>query len=173
MQKLYLDCDGVILDTINKSYQIMKENNIMDVDKINSFFCNIDWEEFILASGELDGAINKIKVLEDSGLFDIKILTHVNSNNEIEAKTKYFKKLLPNIEVISVPKAVRKADVVVADNAILVDDYMPNLDYWDEKGGISVKFSDSGKISRYITITDLLDLLNIDFKYKTKVKQVK
>ena len=31
MQKLYLDCDGVILDTINKSYQIMKENNIIEI----------------------------------------------------------------------------------------------------------------------------------------------
>ena len=25
MQKLYLDCDGVILDTINYTYQIIKE----------------------------------------------------------------------------------------------------------------------------------------------------
>ena len=28
MQKLYLDCDGVILDTINYTYQIIKERGI-------------------------------------------------------------------------------------------------------------------------------------------------
>ena len=28
MLKLYLDCDGVILDTINKSYQMLKDSNI-------------------------------------------------------------------------------------------------------------------------------------------------
>ena len=28
MQKLYLDCDGVILDTINMSYKMLKEKGI-------------------------------------------------------------------------------------------------------------------------------------------------
>ena len=44
MQKLYLDCDGVILDTINYTYQIIKERGISE-DKIDDFYKNLSWEK--------------------------------------------------------------------------------------------------------------------------------
>ena len=46
-----------------------------------------------------------------------------------------------------------------------------NLDYWSHKGGISVKFSDSGKECDYVTITDLMDLTKVNFKMRYKVKE--
>lgn len=171
MLRLYLDCDGVILDTISKSYQIFKDNGINDSTEVQNFYRNLDWDEFIILSGEIDNSINKIKKLIESDLFDIKILTHVNSDKESIAKNNYFNRVIPGVEVISVSKGIEKADVVDPNGAILVDDFLPNLEYWEKKGGISVKFSDSGRECQYITITDLLDLLNIDFKCKKKVMQ--
>mgnify|MGYP003232477586 FL=1 len=44
MQKLYLDCDGVILDTINYTYQIIKERGISE-DKIDDFYKNLSLEK--------------------------------------------------------------------------------------------------------------------------------
>lgn len=163
MQKLYLDCDGVILDTINKSYRMLEEKGITDASEINSFFCDICWSDFIIEAGELNGSIAKIRSLIESELFDIKILTHVNSEDEINAKVNYFRNVLPEVEVIPVFKSINKGDAVDPTGAILVDDYLPNLDYWSKKNGISVKFSDSGKTCRYTVITDLLDLLSINF----------
>lgn len=169
MLRLYLDCDGVILDTINKSYQILRERNIVKEHERRKFYIDTNWDELIKISGEIDNSISKIKIL--TNYFDIKILTHVNSDKEASAKISYFKKVLPEIEVIIVPKNIEKANMLDPNGTLLVDDYYPNLEKWKEKGGIPVKFSDSGKEYDYITIHDLLDLLKIDFKNKVKIKE--
>ena len=158
MQKLYLDCDGVILDTINYTYQIIKERGISE-DKIDDFYKNLSWETLIEEAGEINNSIEKIKEL--SKHFDVEILTHVNSDGEIIAKLNYFKEVLPEVKVIAVPKEIKKADAVDPKGNILVDDFLGNLDYWHEKGGISIKFSDSGKECIYQTITDLSELLKL------------
>ena len=164
MQKLYLDCDGVILDTIKKSYEMIEERKLINEEEVSSFYKNINWDELIIISGEIDNSISKIKVL--SNYFDIEILTHVYSSTEENSKKKYFAKVLPNINVIAVPKHIDKCDMVDPKDAILVDDFYPNLYNWQEKGGISVKFSNSDKKYDCITITNLLDLLKIDFKIR-------
>lgn len=169
MQKLYLDCDGVILDTINKSYQILREKGITSEEERRAFYNNVCWRKLIIDSGEIDNSISKIKKLIKH--FDVEILTHVYTEGESNAKIEYFAKMLPEVNVIAVPKRINKADFVDPTNAILVDDFSPNLEYWDEKGGISVKFSDSGKKCPYIVITDLLQLLEINLKNKIEVKE--
>ena len=168
-RKLYLDCDGVILDTIKKSYEIIENENLTTEDEKHIFYKNINWEELIIISGEIDHSISKIKTL--SNYFDIEILTHVNSENETKAKITYFSKELPGINVIPVFKSIDKCDAVHPNGAILVDDFIDNLEKWKQKGGISIKFSDSGKNCGFITITDLLQLLDIDFE--NAVRKVK
>lgn len=159
MTKLYLDCDGVILDTINMSYKMINNKGLTDEKDIEHFYKNLSWEELIIEAGEIDNSIDKIKEL--SKVYDIEILTHVNSDGEIIAKLNYFKEVLPEVKVITVPKEIKKADAVDPKGNILVDDFLGNLDYWHEKGGISIKFSDSGKKCIYQTITDLSELLKL------------
>lgn len=159
MTKLYLDCDGVILDTINMSYKMLKEKGIEREEEKEDFYRNLSWEELIIEAGEINNATDKIKKLAE--IYDVAILTHVISEGEIIAKENYFKAVLPNVKVISVPKGTKKADAVDPKGNILVDDFLPNLDYWHEKGGISIKFSDSGKECIYQTITDLSELLEL------------
>lgn len=168
MQKLYLDCDGVILDTINYTYKMIREKGIPE-DKIDDFFKNLSWKTLIEESGEIDNSILKIKEL--SKHFDVEILTHVNSEEEVRAKFKYFTNVLPDIKLNVVPKIIKKGDIVNPKGAILVDDFMPNLDYWNEVGGIPVKFSDTNKECKYTKINDLLELLEIDFTNKIKIKE--
>ena len=168
MKKLYLDCDGVILDTINKSYEMLKEMSIFDDNEVQNFYRNLSWDKLIEDSGEIDNAISKIKEL--TKYFDVSILTHVNSINEEEAKIKYFGNVIPEVMVISVPKTTQKADMVDTTSAILVDDFLPNLEYWEEKGGIPVKFSDSDKECPYTKITDLLELIDIFGEKKVVTK---
>lgn len=143
MTKLYLDCDGVILDTINMSYKMIKNKGLTNEKDIEHFYKNLSWEELIIEAGEINNSIEKIKEL--TKVYDVEILTHVNSDGEIIAKLNYFKEVLPEVKVIAVPKEIKKADAVDPKGNILVDDFLGNLDYWHEKGGISIKFSDSGK----------------------------
>lgn len=166
MQKLYLDCDGVILDTISKSNKILREEGIVSKDEVTKFYTNIDWSKLIEESGEINDSISKVKEL--SNYFDIEILTHVNSENESNVKRNYFAKELPNINVITVPIQVKKADFVDAKNIILVDDSSTNLEYWIKKGGIGIKFSSSIQECNYTVITNLLELLDIFIKEEIK-----
>ena len=159
MTKLYLDCDGVILDTINMSYKMLKEKGIEREEEKEDFYRNLSWEELIIEAGEINNATDKIKKLTE--IYDVAILTHVISEGEIIAKENYFKEVLPEVKVIAVPKEIRKADAVDPKGNLLVDDFLGNLDYWHEKGGISIKFSDSGKECIYQTITDLSELLKL------------
>lgn len=159
MTKLYLDCDGVILDTINMSYKMIKNKGLTNEKDIEHFYKNLSWEELIIEAGEINNSIEKIKEL--TKVYDVEILTHVNSDGEIIAKLNYFKEVLPEVKVIAVPKEIRKADAVDPKGNILVDDFLGNLDYWHEKGGISIKFSDPGKECIYQTITDLSELLKL------------
>lgn len=161
MQKLYLDCDGVILDTINTSYKMMEEQNIETDEDRKIFYSNLDWKELITKSGEIDNAIEKINAL--AKVYDVEVLTHIISEEEINAKREYFNKMLPDINIIYVPKNIRKADYVNPKNSILVDDFLPNLEHWEEKGGIPIKFSSSGKSCKYCKIEDLLELLDKSF----------
>ena len=166
--KLYLDCDGVILDTINFTYKMIKERGISE-DKIDDFFKHLSWKNLIEEAGEINNSIKKIKEL--SKYFDVEILTHVNSEEEIRAKFKYFTKVLPDIKLNVVPKIIKKGDIVNPKGAILVDDFMPNLEYWYEMGGIPIKFSDTNKECKFTKINDLLELLEIDFLNKVKIKE--
>ena len=159
MTKLYLDCDGVILDTINMSYKMIKNKGLTNEKDIEHFYKNLSWEELIIEAGEINNSIEKIKEL--TKVYDVEILTHVNSDGEIIAKLNYFNEVLPEVKVIAVPKEIKKADAVDPTGNILVDDFLGNLDYWHEKGGISIKFSDSGKKCIYQTITDLSELLKL------------
>ena len=161
MKKLYLDCDGVILDTINMSYKMLKEKGIESEQEKKDFYRNLSWEELIIEAGEINNSIDKIKKLAE--VYDVEILTHVISDGEIIAKENYFKAVLPNIKVIPVPKEIDKSDYVDPNGSILVDDFLPNLEYWEEKGGIPIKFSDSDKECKYKKINDLSELLELDF----------
>lgn len=173
MQKLYLDCDGVILNTIFNSYKLLREQGITREEEIIAYYKQLDWDAFITSSGEIDNASLKIRTLYESRLFDIKILTHVNSEKEALAKKNYFRGVLPEVEVITVFKDTKKADAVEAKDAILVDDYLGNLEDWYEKGGIPIKFSDSGKECQFVSITNLLELFTlIPLNGKTKRRGV-
>lgn len=166
MQKLYLDCDGVILDTISKSNKILREEGIVSKEEVTKFYTNINWGKLIEESGQINDSINKIKELNN--YFDIEILTHVNSENESNVKRDYFAKELPDINVITVPFHIRKADFVDAKNIILVDDSSSNLEYWIKKGGIGIKFSTYNQECNYTVITNLLQLLDIFIKKEIK-----
>ncbi len=157
MKNLYIDFDGVIMDTINKTYQMMDEENIdkSDNEEVRKFYENIDWKRLLVEAGEINGAIEKVKKLNDSKKFNVSILTHVNSLDEAIEKVKFIRKFYDDITVIPVPKAISKTKMVHTKDAILVDDYTSNLVEWKSEGGIGVKFSIKPKKSDFVVIDDL------------------
>lgn len=165
MRNLYIDFDGVIMDTIDIMYRMMDEQEIdkKNNDEVRKFYENIDWKKLLKEADEINGSFEKVKKLNDSPNFNVSILTHVNSLNEAIEKVKFIRKYYKDITVIPVPKAISKTKMVHTKNAILVDDYTGNLVEWKSEDGIGIKFSVKPKESEFPVINDLDDLFHMKF----------
>ena len=76
MKNLYIDFDGVILDTITPVYNLAKKLNLdvkTQTKEIGLLYSKIDWETLIEESEELSDSIKSIKELRESKKFNISI----------------------------------------------------------------------------------------------------
>lgn len=167
MNDLYLDFDGVLVDTMRVTYKRMRElgidisNNVLT----SEYYRNLNWENLLNNIEEIDNAFYYIKKLKETKMYNISILTTVNSLEEAVAKISYIRKRDKDIDIIIVPKGIEKHIVVKSKNAILVDDYSGNLKTWQENGGIPIKFANKDN-DKYITINSLKNLTEKTFVKK-------
>ena len=163
MQNLYIDFDGVIMNTIDVSYKMMEEANI-DLNNrvdVEGFYRDLNWEMLLKESKEINNAWDNIRKLLDSEKFNVCILTHVNSLSEICEKVKVIRRYFRDITIIPVPKAISKTEMLNPANAILVDDYVYNLIEWKEAGGIGIRFDLDMDGKGFLVIDHLESILNI------------
>lgn len=166
---LYIDFDGVILDTIPVLYAELDKSNIpLNEDlRVREFFSLLDWQKIVDETPQINNSIECIKNVINANKYNVKVLTHVNSKQEEVAKTNYIHKFIPDLEVISVPKSIKKNEYLkIINNSILIDDFAGNLDEWTNAGGISVKFGTTTKESNYPKISRIDQVLDIDFNNK-------
>lgn len=163
MIDLYIDFDGVIADTMTSSYAMLEKLGISlkDTDKVIDYFRKLDWHTFLDTIGELNNSLDEIKQIMKSKLFNVQILTHVTSEEEVKAKTNFIRKKIEDIPIIAVPKKMDKTEMVNAKNAILIDDYTGNLKTWEEEGGIGVRFSTKLNGKGYFVIDHLKNILSL------------
>ncbi len=143
MKRLYIDFDGVVLDTIPSLYAALEASgtDISNEKETARFFSTYDFDMIINDDYILNDSINCINKLIKSKMFEISFLTHVNSLPEGISKIEYLRNKFKNITIIIVPKEISKTKMVHSENAILVDDYSGNLIEWENTGGIAVRFS--------------------------------
>ncbi len=165
MKRLYIDFDGVILDTIPPLYKELNKNGIDPkwTKESCDFISKYDFNNIVNDKYILNDSINCIKEVLESDLFEVSILTHVNSLSEAEVKIKYIKKYFSDLTVIIVPKSIQKTEIIHCEGAILVDDYAGNLTEWESKGGIGVRFSKTLESHGFLVI-DKLNMLIDMFK---------
>ena len=169
MVKIYVDFDGVILDTWNvifKEYIKLYNTDILEEDKLKSLMLNIGWGNILLNSRQINDSIKKIKDI--SKVYEVYILTKINSQKEKNAKKEYLLKYNIN-NFYFVPYEHSKTQYVNAENNILIDDDINNLDDWNLHGGKSIFFnkdlsdydSYGNKNNNYTIIDDLLKIYDI------------
>ena len=169
MNKIYIDFDGVILDTwdliFRKYYEIYKTSEIYE-DEIKKLMLDIGWDYIINNSIEINNSINNIKQLLIK--YEVCILSKVNSKEEADAKKKFLIK--NNItNMCFVPYNSKKIEYVDPHKNILIDDDLKNLEEWEQSGGISIFFnkdlsiydSYGNKNNKFLVINDLLKFNDI------------
>ena len=160
MLNLYIDFDGVIMNTIEVTYEMMKTQKIdlNDIDKVEEFYKNSDWKNILKHSTPINNSWDCLERILKSKKFNVSILTHVNSLKEIEEKVKIIRKHFRDITIIPVPKSISKTKMLKAEGAVLVDDYVNNLIEWEEAGGYGIRF-DLDMDGKGFPVIDRLDVL--------------
>ena len=163
MRNLYIDFDGVIMNTIEITYQDMTNKNInQDNQKeVRDYYKNLDWIQLLKKSKVINNSIECIEKIIESEKFEISILTHVNSLHEAVEKIKFIRKYFKDITIIPVPRELSKTEMVHVEDSILIDDYAGNLQEWQEKGGIAIRFSEKMHGKGFIVIDKLDKILDI------------
>ncbi len=162
-KELYIDFDGVILDTIPLVYKAFNDNNIdmSDTKAKTEFLAKYDYSKMIDKKYILRDSIKCINKLIKSNRFIISLLTHVNSLEEGILKVNFIRNYFKDITIIIVPKEISKTKMVHSKDAILVDDYSQNLTEWEKEGGIGVRFSIELESKGFKVIDKLDQLLDI------------
>lgn len=165
MKNLYIDFDGVLMDTITTSYRLLDEQKVdrNNYDEMLKFYQTLNWEEVIEVTPILNDSINRLKKLKESKQFNISILTHVNSLPEIIEKVKFIRKYFHDITIIACPKQISKTQMVHVKDAILIDDWHVNLEEWRDAGGIGIHFSPTFEDKGFICIDHIDDILKMNF----------
>ena len=169
MTDIYVDFDGVILDTwevFYNKYCLKYQTSILEEEKVKDIMVNSDWDEVLKKSAIINNSI--INIAKLSKKYNIIILTKVNCLNEKECKLKYLKTIGIN-NIVFVEYEQQKSSVVNPFGKVLIDDNIHNLDDWSNNGGIGLFFNpksknvDSyGKINnKYILINNLHQLYDI------------
>ena len=163
MKNLYIDFDGVICNTIEITYNMLDEAKIdkSNIEKVTEFYESLDWQHVLENCEIINNSMENIKKIMSSGKFNVAILTHVNSMNEIIQKVKFIRKYLRDVTIIPVPKSISKTKMINARFSILVDDYPVNLNEWKEAGGIGVRFDLDMDGKGFLVIDHLDELLEL------------
>ena len=160
---LYCDCDGVIFNTIDVAFDIMKKNgcNMQDKNEIDTYFRKlIDWRDVFKEAEVINNSIDKIQKLKENDCFsDVIILTKLSGGYHEEGlKRDIFKEFLPDVRIITLQFGLSKALVVRAKDNVLIDDEKRNCDNWKENDGIAILFSQDEKDLEHNVLNDLMDI---------------
>ena len=140
-RKIYVDFDGVIKDTYEplfEDYWEKQKNGEYVDDTIHVI--KKDWVYVLEKSPVINDAINILNEVDNA-----IVCTRIHSlENEGVAKIRDMRKLGLKRDIILVPYQLKKTDVVEANDNILVDDAIFNLDDWHRAGGYPIFFDNLG-----------------------------
>ena len=161
----YCDCDGVIMNTIEIAFQIMRQNgcNMNDRREIDYYFKRLlDWNEVFDKATFINNSIERLKIIKEDNIFqDTIILTKLSGGyDEERLKRDLFNDILPGFKVITLQYGLSKALVVSAKDNVLLDDELGNCKDWRDKDGIAILFSQYMRNLDEDVISDLSELKN-------------
>jgi len=161
MKNLYIDFDGVIVDTIRVTYDMLDRLGVdrSNFEKMSEFYYNLNWKQILSLTPIINDSFNCIEKISNSNKFNISILTHVNSLDEAIAKVNYIRKYAKSVTIIPVPREISKTRMIEAKDAILIDDYSGNLKEWEAAGGIGIQFSTDLNKDKGFKVIDRLDTI--------------
>ena len=144
----FIDFDGVILDSeermLERKYNLGLRNhkNESEFDKYFEYtnFHPEEWEYIIRDAQSINNSVEIIKELEKLKR-KIAILTKIHTLKEMKVKMEVLRDNLKILcPVIFVPPGVKKHQVIIPNNQLLIDDSKKNINGWIANGGKGLIF---------------------------------
>lgn len=137
MKNLYIDFDGVILDSEEKILQLREKFNNLSW---NDFFKEVDWVRLLSESKEINNSVEILKILESRNV-KYSILTKIHTLLEMEAKVKNIRGSGLEAPIIFVPPHIKKSEILIPNiSDELIDDSIKNITNWNDSGGLGILF---------------------------------
>lgn len=165
----YIDFDGVLFNTNEIIDNLILEKQLTKEEDIRAYISKLNFYKIISSAKPINNSLYYLKKLLESDKYITKILSHTNSKEESLAKTSIIKDYINNIDILCVPKYIPKSTYVDPTNAILVDDYKPNLLLWQNNQGLPIHFDKELNKSTYPVISTLENLDTKIEQYYPKV----
>ena len=148
---VFLDLDGVILDSEQR--MLVRKNemgltNHTDKSEFEYYFEYTkshpeEWEYIICGAKPINNSIEVIKKLEAANS-KIAILTKIHTTYEMKVKIDVLRKQLGILcPIFFVPPGIKKYQVIIPNNQMLIDDSAKNIRGWIENGGKGLIFDTS------------------------------
>ena len=144
----FIVLDGVILDSEERMLERKYDLGLHDHKNESEFdayfaYTNLhpeEWEYILKEAKSINNSIEIIKELENLKR-KIAILTKIHTLQEMRVKTEVLRDDLKILcPVIFVPPGVKKHQVVIPNNQLLIDDSKKNIKRWIENGGRGLIF---------------------------------
>lgn len=144
----FIDFDGVILDSEERMLERKYDLGLRDHKNESEFDAYFEytklhpeeWDYIIKEAKSINNSVEIIKELE-SLKKNIAILTKIHTLQEMKVKTEVLRENLKILcPVIFVPPGVKKHQVIVPNNQLLIDDSKRNIKRWIENGGRGLIF---------------------------------
>lgn len=145
---IFIDFDGVILDSeermLERKYNLGFHNH-KDRDEFDQYFeyTNLhpeEWEYILKEAKSINNSVEIIKQLEELKR-KIAILTKIHTLQEMKVKVEVLRYNLKIFcPVVFVPPGVKKHQVIIPNNQLLIDDSKKNINKWIENGGRGLIF---------------------------------
>lgn len=144
----FIDFDGVILDSeermLKRKYDLGFHNHKNESEFYAYFeYTNLhleEWEYILKEAKSINNSVEIIKELENLKK-RIAILTKIHTLQEMKIKTEILRDNLKILcPVIFVPSGVKKYQVIIPNQQLLIDDSPKNIKQWIENGGKGLIF---------------------------------
>lgn len=137
MNNLYIDLDGVILDS-QERILLLKEK-YYDLSW-NEFFEVVEWMKLLNECEEINNSVEILKTLEELKI-KYSILTKIHTLVEMEAKVKNLRGRGLEAPIIFVPPHIKKSQIIIPTiEDELIDDSLKNIENWNNAGGTGLLF---------------------------------
>ena len=144
MKRIFIDFDGVILDTQHDVEKI-KITKYKDLTW-EEFSENYNWDSFYYNAKVINDSINILKNIKNDNVF---IITKTDSIKEQEAKLKFLREKGVNLSVFFVPFSLSK-NIIINPNCddYLIDDNINNINTWIKAGGCGIYFDSTKRLDK-------------------------